>query len=132
MDTIVKSVFGVLGAAASYMWGGFPMVIKLLLVLMVIDFVTGLLAGWAERRLSSRIGRQGIARKILTPIMVSVAHFADVALGTGSVFRDGVAFFYVVNEVLSIVENAGRAGLPIPDNFRKAIEILREKGEDKK
>ncbi|MBA4495090.1 holin family protein [Paenactinomyces guangxiensis] len=132
METIIKTVSGVVGAAASFLWGGFPMLLKFLLILMVIDYLSGLLAGWVGGKLSSKTGREGIARKVLMPVLVAVAHFVDVILGTGTVFRDGMTIFYLVNEILSIVENVGRAGLPVPEKFKQAIHILREKGEKDK
>ena len=79
-------------------------------------------------KLESNVGMFGIARKVFIFAMVSVAHLVDGVLGDGHLFRDAVAFFYIANELLSIIENGGKLGAPIPPVIRQAIEVLKGKG----
>lgn len=81
-------------------------------------------------KLESNVGMFGIARKVFIFAMVSVAHLVDGVLGDGHLFRDAVAFFYIANELLSIIENGGKLGAPIPPAIRQAIEVLKGKGGD--
>lgn len=99
-----------------------------LLTIVALDYLTGILASATEGRLSSGAGFRGIAKKIFIFVMVAVGHLIDVALGgNNDIFRDATIFFYLANELLSIVENAGRAGLPVPDKLRSAVEMLKGK-----
>ncbi|QDX95648.1 holin [Brevibacillus laterosporus] len=84
-----------------------------------------------EGKLKSKIGLIGIARKVFIFAMVAVAHLLDTALGDQHVFRNATIFFYLANEVLSIIENAGRIALPVPEVIKKAVDVLKEKGRVK-
>lgn len=119
---------GTTGGLVGFLTGGFDMGLKVLLAVMVIDYVSGLAASAVEGKLSSKIGFRGIPKKVLIVCMVSLGHLVDVALDNGSgLFRDAVIFFYFANEVLSVVENAGRIGLPVPDKLIQAVEVLKNK-----
>ncbi|KAF4324796.1 hypothetical protein G195_001011 [Phytophthora kernoviae 00238/432] len=99
-----------------------------LLVFVILDYLTGIAAAGMTGKLESNVGMFGIARKVFIFAMVSVAHLVDGVLGDGHLFRDAVAFFYIANELLSIIENGGRLGAPIPPVIRQAIEVLKGKG----
>lgn len=129
METIVKSIIGVSGALAGYLWGEWTVLLNVLLVFVVIDYLSGLVAAGFEGKISSNEGLKGIAKKVFIFAIVAVAHLVDTAIGDGHLFRDAAIFFYVANELISILENAGRIGLPIPQAIQKAVEILRAKGE---
>jgi len=101
-----------------------------LLTLVAIDYLTGLGAAWVKKELNSDIGRRGIAKKVCIFLLVAIGHIVDVTLGT-SIFQSGVAFFYMSNEVVSILENVGTIGVPIPPVFKDAIKILNGKSEVK-
>jgi toxin secretion/phage lysis holin len=120
-----------LGGIAGYLWGGWSTLIQVLIVFAVIDYLTGIIAAGYEGKLSSKIGFKGIAKKIMIFALVAAAHMIDKALGENHVFRDAVIFFYLGNELLSILENAGRTGLPIPQQIKNAVQILKGKGEGK-
>ena len=98
--------------------------LDLLLAFVVADYVTGMIAAGMESRLSSSIGYRGIFKKVGIFIIVATAHMVDCALGSAHTFREAAAFFYMANELLSIVENAGRIGLPVPSILQQAIEVL--------
>ncbi|MBN2910763.1 phage holin family protein [Polycladomyces sp. WAk] len=132
METTFKLIVAIGGAAASFLWGGWSTALQTLLLFVALDYLTGFLAAGKEGKLSSRIGFQGITMKVGIFAIVAVAHQVDAMLGDGHIFRDGATAFYIANEALSIIENAGRMGLPIPPKIQQAVEILRGKEIDKK
>lgn len=127
-ETIVKTIFAVGGGAVSYFYGGWSVLLGILLTLVAIDYVTGFLAAAFAGKLSSEVGLKGIAKKIFIFVLVAVAHLADQAIGT-EIIRDAAIFFYLANELLSIIENSGRIGLPVPPVIIRAVEILKGKSE---
>lgn len=128
-----KSIVAALGAVASYLFGGWSIALQTLLVFVVIDYLTGVLASGKQGELSSKAGLKGIGRKCMIFMFVAMGHMADLHLSGGEVhlFRDGVITFFIANEALSIVENAGKMGVPIPEPIRRAVEIFKEKGGNK-
>ncbi|QTD43253.1 phage holin family protein [Sporosarcina sp. Te-1] len=116
----------------TYLFGEWSSLLTILVALVVIDFVTGMLAGALNGELKSSIGMIGITRKVFIFAMVAVAHLIDLLLienGIESVevVMSMVVVFYAINEILSITENAGRIGLPVPKQVRNVIEILQNK-----
>lgn len=128
MDNVFKVIIAVGGSAASFLFGGWSSLLNILLAFVVIDYVSGVAAAAQEGKLSSRIGGWGIAKKVMIFAIVAVAHLVDTALGDAHLFRDAAIFFYLSNELLSLLENAGRLGAPIPPGLQKAIAILQGKG----
>ncbi|MEK5260219.1 phage holin family protein [Paenibacillus sp. FSL L8-0663] len=113
---------------------GLYIVLGVLLALVIIDYVTRLFAAGAEGKkgtgpgLKSKIGLIGIAREVFIFTIVAVSHLINGVLGDSHLFRDAVAYFYMANELLSILENGGRLGAPIPPVIRHAVEVLKSKG----
>jgi len=105
--------------------------LSILLTFVVLDYASGVLAAAKEGKLRSDVGLWGIAKKVMIFAIVAVAHLVDTALGEASLFRDAVIFFYLANELLSLIENAGRLGAPIPGIIKQAVEVLRGKSGDK-
>lgn len=132
MANAFKVGSALLGCTFGYLYGGWSMLIQILLVLVVLDYLSGVAAAAVEGRVSSKEGFRRLPRKVMIFIMVAVGHMVDKMMGDGSMIMDGVIFFYAANELISIVENAGRAGLPVPAVLKRVIEVLKEKsGEDK-
>lgn len=129
METLVKTVIAFSGSAVSYFYGGWSALLGVLLTFIVIDYFSGIAASGFEGKLSSRVGAKGIAKKVFIFAIVAIAHLVDTALGDGHLFRDAAIFFYVANELISITENAGRMGVPLPPGIQKAVQVLRSKGE---
>lgn len=127
MENFIKTVIAIGGAAASFLFGGWSPLLAVLLTFVAIDYVSGVIAAGAEGRLKSKVGMIGIARKVFIFAMVAIAHLVDTALGDQHVLRDATIFFYLANELLSIIENAGRVGLPVPAPIQKAVEVLKGK-----
>lgn len=123
--------FAALGGALGAVMGGFDGFLYALVVFVVVDYITGLMAAAVEKKLSSEVGFKGIFRKVIIFSLVAVGHIVDsYVIGQGSVLRTAVIFFYLSNEGISILENAARTGLPIPEKLKGVLEQLREeKGE---
>ena len=129
-------VCGIVGGTISALFGGWNHLLTTLLVAMGVDFVTGLVVAGVFKKsqktpngaLESNIGWKGIAKKGVTLLIVLIAHRLDLAIGT-TIIRDSVVIAFIVNEVISITENAGLMGVPVPSPIKKAIEVLKEKEE---
>ena len=104
-----------------------------LIVLMSLDYISGIMCAVIDKKLSSAIGFRGICKKVLILMLVGVANIVDLhVVGTGSALRGAVICFYMSNEALSLFENAAHIGLPIPDKLREALAQLHGRdGKDK-
>ncbi|MEK4381181.1 MAG: holin [Bacillaceae bacterium] len=132
MDHIFKTVVSIGGALASYLFGGWSALLTVLLTFVVFDYMSGVVAAYLEKKLNSGVGVKGIAKKVAIFLVVAIANMVDIALG-GEVhmFRDATIWFYLANELLSIIENLGKIGVPIPEKLRNAVQVLQGKGEEK-
>ncbi|TYR72871.1 phage holin family protein [Rossellomorea vietnamensis] len=106
---------------------GWSQLLMVLIIAMILDYITGLIAAGINGELSSSTGMKGIGKKVLVFSLVAAAHLIDTILGNQHIIRDSTIIFYICNEILSIIENAGRAGLPIPPLLRGAVKSLRNK-----
>jgi toxin secretion/phage lysis holin len=96
---------------------------------MVADYITGVMCAIVDKKLSSEIGFRGIFKKVLIFVLVGIGHMIDTNLiGEGSVLRTAIIFFYCSNEGISMLENAGRLGLPIPEKLKDILVQLHNKG----
>lgn len=126
------------GGFLSWLFGGWSTALAVLLACLALDYVTGLIVAGifhkspktANGGLESRAGWKGLLRKVATLLMVALAHFVDVLVGTVYI-RDAVVMAFCVNEMLSLLENFGLMGLPIPKALANAVELLRKKEETK-
>ena len=127
-----------IGALLSWYLGGSDGFVIALIVFTVMDYVTGVLAAGVQHKLSSEVGFKGIAKKITIFILVGIAHIVDMHLlrhtfiGQIPLLRDAVIFFYLSNEGISILENAVRIGLPVPEALKNALEKIHNKHAEKK
>ncbi|GKV55797.1 holin [Sporosarcina sp. NCCP-2222] len=132
MDVYLKVIPALFSGILTFLFGGWNAMLAILLTLVVIDFITGMVASALAGRLRSHVGMLGIARKVFIFVMVTVAHLIDLILSESGIQSSEavmtmVIVFYSINEILSITENAGRIGLPIPQAVKNAVEILRNK-----
>jgi toxin secretion/phage lysis holin len=130
LDVVYKTGAAILGGLAGLIFGESIGLLVALFWMAVIDYGTGMAAGYAEGTLSSKVGFKGIAKKVMIFVMVALAHQVDSALGTKNMFRDATIIFYIANELLSIFENANRMGVAVPERLMQAVEVL--KGKEKK
>lgn len=126
----IQMVFTAIGGWLGYFLGGCDGLVVVLVVFVVADYLTGVMCAISEKKLSSEVGFRGICRKVLIFILVGIANILDVqVIGTGSVLRTAILFFYISNEGISLLENAGRLGLPIPEKLKLVLEQLHNESE---
>ncbi|MDO4564720.1 MAG: phage holin family protein [Clostridia bacterium] len=133
MNTIwnwLRAAFAGIGAGLGYFLGGCDGFFYALIAFTAVDYLTGVMCAIVDKKLSSAVGFKGIFRKILIFVMVGIGHTLDAqVLGGGDVLRTSVIFFYCANEGLSILENAGHLGLPIPAKLKSVLEQLHNRAE---
>ena len=123
--TVSHTLFTTIGGIVGWFLGGTDGFLLALVTLVAIDYATGVIAAFATGELSSSVGFKGIARKVMIFALVGLANILDVhVLGEGGVLRTTTIFFYLANEGMSIVENAARIGLPVPDKLRDALATI--------
>lgn len=124
IQTITAVSFGVFG----FLWGKADGLLYALIAFMVLDYFTGIIVAVLRHTLNSEVGFKGIAKKVLILVLVAVGHILDVhVLGGGAVCRSAVIGFYLANEGISILENAGNIGIPLP---KKLIAVLQQLKKD--
>ena len=128
----IQFVFTAVGGWLGYFLGGCDGLLYALLAFVVIDYITGVMCAISDKALSSEVGFRGICRKVLIFLLVGIANILDVnVIGTGSVLRTAVIFFYISNEGVSLLENASHLGLPVPQKIKEVLEQLHNRAEDK-
>ena len=126
----IQLIFAGVGGWLGYFLGGCDGLLIALVVFAVVDYITGVMCAIADKKLSSEVGFKGICRKVLIFILVGIANILDVqVIGTGSILRTAVIFFYLSNEGVSLLENAGHLGLPIPEKLKLVLEQLHDRAE---
>ncbi len=126
----MQMVFAAVGGWLGYFLGGCDGLLIALVVFAVVDYVTGVMCAINDKKLSSEVGFRGICRKVLIFFLVGVANILDVqVIGTGSVLRTAIIFFYLSNEGVSLVENAAHLGLPVPQKLKDVLEQLHDRTE---
>lgn len=126
----IQLIFAAIGGWLGYFLDGCDGLLYALLAFVIIDYITGVMCAVIDKKLSSEVGFKGIFKKVLIFLLVGVANILDVqVIGTGSVLRTAVIFFYISNEGVSLLENAAHLGLPIPQKVKTVLEQLHERSE---
>lgn len=129
--SVVQFVFTVVGGWLGYFLGGCDGLLYALIAFVAIDYITGVMCAINDNALSSEVGFKGICRKVLIFLLVGIANILDLnVIGTGSVLRTAVIFFYISNEGVSLLENASHLGLPVPQKIKAVLEQLHDRAED--
>jgi toxin secretion/phage lysis holin len=129
--TTVQIVFTTIGGWLGWFLGGCDSLLYALIAFVVIDYITGVMCAITDKTLSSEVGFKGICRKVLIFLIVGIANILDVqVIGTGSVLRTAVIFFYLSNEGISLLENAAYLGLPIPQKVKTVLEQLHDRADN--
>jgi len=137
IKTAICSIIGIVGGMIASFFGGWDAALTTLVLFMVIDYASGLIVAGvfhASRKtesgtLESRAGWKGLCRKGMTLLFVLIAYRLDLAIGVNYI-RDTVIIGFIANELISIVENAGLMGIPLPSVITKAIDVLTKKGDE--
>ena len=127
---MIQMVFAAVGGWLGYYLGGCDGLLMALVAFAAADYLTGVMCAVSDRKLSSNVGFKGICRKVLIFLLVGIANILDVhVIGTGSVLRTAVIFFYISNEGVSLLENAAHLGLPVPEKIKAVLEQLHDRAE---
>ena len=131
-ERVWGTITGAVGILSSYLFGAWNDALEALIVAMLIDYVSGVLAAYVNPHLAlnSQRGFRGICKKIMILLLVCLAHFMDTATGQ-AVICTAVIWFFLGNEGLSIIENAAKMGLPVPEKLKAALEQLATEKKDK-
>ena len=128
--TTIQVIFAAIGGWLGWFLGGCDGLLYALLAFVVIDYITGVMCAVVDKKLSSSVGFKGIFKKVLIFAVVGIGHILDTQIiGTGSVLRTAIIFFYLSNEGVSLIENAAYLGLPIPKKFKEVLEQLHNRSE---
>lgn len=126
----IQLVFAVIGGWLGWFLGECDGLMYALIAFVIADYVTGVMCAVLDKQLSSEVGFKGICRKVLIFVLVGMANILDMhVIGTGCVLRTAVLFFYISNEGVSVLENAGHLGLPVPARLLNVLEQLHEDAE---
>lgn len=127
---VIQLIFSALGGWLGYFLGGCDGLLYTLLAFTAMDYITGVMCAVNDKTFSSEVGFRGICRKVLIFMMVGIANILDAdVVGTGSVLRTAVIFFYISNEGVSLLENAAHLGLPVPEKIKAVLEQLHNRAE---
>lgn len=128
MDNIFKSIMAGVCTVISFLFGDMEGLMVALIALIILDYISGVIAAAVEKRLSSAVGAKGIAKKIFMLLIVALANIVDInVIGDGHVLKTVTVVFYICNECISLIENAGRIGVPVPKKLLDVLEQLRDK-----
>lgn len=131
MNKLIQSIAAFFAGMASFLWGGVDGLLYALIVFMILDYITGVIVAVTKHELSSEIGFKGIAKKVLIMALVAVGHILDEhILGGGAFCRSAVIGFYIANEGISILENAGELGIPLPKKLIAVLKQLKSKDDE--
>lgn len=126
----IQFVFTMIGGWLGYFLGGCDGLLIALVMFVVMDYISGVMCAIADKNLSSEVGFKGICRKVLIFILVGIANILDVqVIGTGSVLRTAIIFFYISNKGVSLLENAAHLGLPVPEKLKVVLKQLHDKSD---
>lgn len=137
LKAFILTVIGVAGGFITTLFGGWSAALTTLIIAMSVDYISGLIVAGVFKNstksesgaLESKAGWKGLFRKGMTLLIVLIAYRLDLAVGT-TFIKDAVIIAYIANEVISITENAGLMGVPIPRPILRAIDILKQKSEE--
>ena len=126
----MQIIFAAVGGWIGWFLGGWDGLLYALIAFVAIDYITGVMCAIFDKRLSSRVGFKGICKKVLIFALVGMGHILDThIIGSGSVLRTAVIFFYISNEGVSLLENATYLGLPVPEKIKRILEQLHDRSD---
>lgn len=129
----IQIAFATLGGYIGTFLGGADGFLYTLIAFAVLDYITGEMCAIVNKNLSSEVGFKGICRKVVIFILVGIANLIDVhIIGSGSVLRTAIIFFYISNEGVSLLENASTLGLPVPSKLKEILKQIHNKSEEDK
>lgn len=132
MKELVCSVLSMAATGILYLLGGWDVALACLIVAIILDYISGIIKAYVNKDLSSKIGFEGLLKKVGVLLIVMLAVLVDKITGETGAIRTLVIYYFVANEGLSILENLALAGVPIPESIKNALKVLKDLGNDKK
>ena len=129
IDKIISLVASEAATIFIYLFGGIDVALTCLIVAIVLDYVSGIIKAYNKKQLSSKIGFSGILKKIGILILVMLSVLVDRITGNTGAIRTLVIYYFVANEGLSVLENLGESGIPIPNAIKKALKVLKDQSK---
>lgn len=129
MKEIIDSILAVTATTFIYLIGGLDIALVCLLIAIVLDYISGIIKAYMTKELSSKIGLKGILKKVGILLIVMLSVLVDRVTGETGAIRTLVIYYFVANEGLSILENLGQAGVPIPESIKKALKVLKKENK---
>lgn len=129
MKEVLQSIVAVISTGLVYLLGGFDVSLMALVIAIVLDYISGVLKAYVTKELSSKVGLKGIIKKVGVLLVVMLAVIIDNVTGGTGAIRTLVIYYFVANEGLSVIENLGQAGVPIPQSIKKALKALKKENK---
>ena len=129
IDKIISLIASEAATIFIYLFGGIDVALTCLIVAIVLDYVSGMIKAYNKKQLSSKIGFSGILKKIGILILVMLSVLVDRVTGDTGAIRTLVIYYFVANEGLSVLENLGESGIPIPTAIKKALKVLKDQSK---
>lgn len=131
MEKYFNGIVAILATFFTYLFGSWDLALQVLIVFMILDYGTGVLYAYLTNQLNSEVGFKGLVKKCMILVVLIIGVMLDRIVGNGTwVFRTLVAYFYIANEGISLLENVGNIGIPIPNKIRNALEQLNKDNEE--
>lgn len=131
MEKHFNGIVAILATFFTYLFGSWDLALQVLIVFMILDYGTGVLYAYLTDQLNSEAGFKGLVKKCMILVVLIIGVMLDRIVGNGTwVFRTLVAYFYIANEGISLLENVGNIGIPIPNKIRNALEQLNKDNEE--
>ena len=131
MKEFICAAIAGIGTFLTFIFGDWDVALQCLVIAIALDYVSGIIKAFINKELSSKIGVKGILKKVGVLVVVALAVLIDKITGESGAVRTLVIYYFVANEGLSIIENLGEAGLPIPDVIKKALKSLKNESKGK-
>lgn len=131
MKEFICAALAGIGTFLTFIFGDWDVALQCLVIAITLDYISGIIKAFVNKELSSKIGVKGILKKVGVLVVVALAVLIDKITGESGAVRTLVIYYFVANEGLSIVENLGEAGLPIPDVIKKALKSLKNESKGK-
>ena len=130
MSDFIKNILAGICTVLSFAFGQWDGLMIALIALIILDYISGVIAAAVKKQLSSAVGAKGIAKKIFMLLIVAVANIVDInVIGSGSILKNVTMIFYICNECISLIENAGRIGVPVPKKLMDVLEQLKNNND---
>lgn len=129
LDKFISLVASEVATIFIYLFGGVDVALMCLIIAIILDYISGIIKAFNTKQLSSKIGFKGILKKLGILVLVMLAVLVDRVGGNTGAIRTLVIYYFVANEGLSILENLGEAGIPIPNAIKKALKVLKDQSK---